>query len=141
MGHNSDQEKLRRQQFHILLGRIKGKEGDIAGAKGDLSALYDRAKIAGISKDVLKLAKKWGNKSDAEISEEISDIIFVAQELKTSAGRQLSLLDEDRAPATEVAHDAGYLVGVQGRSATNPYDLAQRGRPGMAKWHERRQRL
>ena len=124
MGHNSEQDNLRRQQFHKLLGQIKVKESDIAGTKGDLAALYDRAKISGISKDVLKLAKKWGDMSDTEIAAEVRDIFFVAQELKTAVGRQLSLLDEDRAPTTEVAHDAGYLVGVQGGDATNPYDHA-----------------
>ncbi len=121
-GHNSEQDQIKKQHFHKFLGEIKTKESEMAGTKGDLAALYDRAKTIGISKDVLKLAKKWSNKSDAEISAEVQDIVFVAKELRTAVGRQLSILDEDRAPSTEIAFDAGYMIGVSGGDATNPYD-------------------
>lgn len=133
--HNSEsaEQQLRRQQFYLILGEIKRRDSEMAATKEEMKGLYDRAKKFQISKNAINLAKRWSDMSDADIQAEVDDIVFVAQATKRKVGRQLSPLDEDRAPLTEQAYDAGYIVGVEGGDATNPWTA---GSEEGNKWQE-----
>lgn len=134
MGHNTketDEDRLRKQQFFKLFGQKKKYESSRASADSEIKGVYQRAQAAGLTKKHFAFAKKFDDvETEEEFMEDLRIMMEVAQWMGARPARQMSLNLVDRTPQTEVAYSAGYRVGAIGGAMQNTYD------PGSAEGQE-----
>lgn len=124
--HNSKskQELYEEQQFMKAFAEIRGYDSDMAGIKGDLSGLYKRMQDLGWSKNDFNFAKSLMDKDVGQVVADFERKIRIARLFGHTVGRQLELLDEDKAPETERAYEAGLAAGKLRGEMKNPYQPA-----------------
>lgn len=120
VGHNSNDEYVE-QVFHDTLGTIKQDKSEIASIMVGIKDAYDKAKGVGIPKSVFKWAQELEDKDINEVIRDLEWKIKVARWLGHPLGRQLDLLDTDRAPAEERAFAEGMAAGKGRKENANPY--------------------
>jgi len=122
--HNqlSEQEQYRRQQFMRAFAEIRDADSEMAGVKGDLSALYGRMKAMGFTKADFKFAKSLQDKDVSVIIEEHERRIWIAKIFGHQLGRQTEMFDEDRTPAEDRAYQEGHAAGMLRKENQPPYD-------------------
>ncbi len=120
-GHNSEREAFVEQTFHNTLRNLRDHKSEIAGEMAEMKDLYSRAKELGIPKSVFKWAMELEDKDVGEVIRDLEWKIKAARWLGHPLGRQLDLLDVDRADAEERAYAEGLAAGKQRAANDNPY--------------------
>ncbi|NTS31300.1 hypothetical protein HQ945_08530 [Phyllobacterium sp. BT25] len=121
-GHNSNDDYIE-QVFHETLGVIKQDKSEIAGIMSGMKDNYKRASNAGIPKSVFKWAQELEDKDINDVIRDLEWKIRVARWLGHPLGRQLDLLDVDRADAEERAYAEGLAAGKGRKENINPYGV------------------
>lgn len=119
-GHNSNDDYVE-QIFHGTLSVIKADKSEIAGVMAGMKDAYDKAKGVGIPKSVFKWAMDLEDKDINEVIRDLQWKIKVARWLGHPLGRQLDLLEVDRADAEERAYAEGLAAGKGRKENSNPY--------------------
>lgn len=126
IGHNQekDPEQMREDKaFLDAYSQIKSAESQMAGLKGESSAIYKRIQnIGGWTKADIKFAQSLEDKDVGQVIADFERKIRIAKLFGHRLGRQLSLLDEDRSPQADRAYEEGWAAGSLRKQATNPYD-------------------
>jgi hypothetical protein len=134
--HNekTEQEVHEEQQFLKNFLELKNLQSSMAGAKGDMNAVYKRAKdMGGWTKKDFEFAKSLEDKDVGQVIAEFERKIRIARLFGHQLGRQLELLDQDRTPEEDVAYEKGLAAGKLRKSPANPY---QPGSLQFNRWQE-----
>lgn len=134
--HNekTEQELYEEQQFLKNFLDLKSLRSDMAGTKGDMNAVYKRAKdIGGWTKKDFEFAQSLEDKDVGQVIAEFERKIRIARLFGHQLGRQLDLLDQDRTPEDDRAYEAGLAAGRLRKAASNPY---QPGSTQFQRWQE-----
>ena len=134
--HNekTEQEQYEEQQFLKNYLEIKGHRSSMAGTKGDMNAVYKRAKdLGGWTKKDFEFAQSLEDKDVGQVIAEFERKIRIARLFGHQLGRQLDLLDQDRTPQDDIAYEQGLAAGRLRKAATNPY---QAGSAEFNRWQE-----
>lgn len=124
MGHNSEteQERVKKQQFFKLLSSHNGYKSDRASADSEIKGVYQRAATFGITKEHFKYAQMFQDpEKEADFMKSLQTMMEVAEWMGAKPSRQLSLNLNDRTPQADIAYTAGYRVGAMAGDARNPY--------------------
>ena len=134
--HNekTEQEIYEEQQFLKNFLELKNLNSSMAGTKGDINAVYKRAKdMGGWTKKDFEFAKSLDDKDVGQVIADFERKIRIARLFGHQLGRQLELLDQDRTPEEDVAYEKGLAAGKLRKAATNPY---QAGSVQFNRWQE-----
>lgn len=106
------------------LKNLQETEADMAAAKGKLSQIYKRLDNVGLTKDQMKFVRKLDKMNVAEVKEDLRTKLALAQLVGHEIGRQADMFDnKDRTPLEDQAYDAGFGVGLLGKSNVNPWGM------------------
>lgn len=133
--HNekTPQELYEDQQFLKGFLELKEKRSEMAGAKGDMNAIYKRLKDLGWTKKDAEFAMTLEDKDVGQVIADFERKIRIAKLFGHQLGRQLDILDKDRTPQADRAYDEGLAAGKLRKSAVNPY---QPGSTEFQRWQE-----
>lgn len=124
-GHNerSEREQFEEQTFLNVFRDVKNGKSAIGEEMAEINAAYKRLKPCGFTKGDVKFAFELEEKDSAEVIATMQRRIRIAKMLGHGLARQLSMLDEDRAPLEDRAYDEGLAAGKLRKDMANPYGL------------------